>query len=143
MVGEQGAKLNQLPVTQISYLDNDLDMGTYYYSVTAVGEGQESAPSNQVQGVVTKNKTLFLRGNCNGDRALDLSDAIFSLSFLFSGSASPKCMEACNSNAAGGFDISDPIYTLTFLFSGGSPPGRFPECEISAGDCAEAACPGH
>ena len=62
----------------------------------------------------------FLRGNCNGDDVVDISDSIYSLGYLFAGGETPGCLEACNVNGKE-YDISDPIYVLGYLFSGGLP----------------------
>jgi uncharacterized repeat protein (TIGR03806 family) len=139
--GELGEKLNGAPVAGASYEDAELQPGTYYYAVKAEGEGREGAPSNQVQVVVTRAAVRFLRGNCNTNGNLDLSDAVFSLGFLFVGGTRSSCEESCDSNSDGRHDVSDPIYTLSFLFSGGPPPGSFPACETAEGECG-GACPG-
>jgi YVTN family beta-propeller protein len=141
--GRARTKLNTLPVTNTAYLDQTVTPRTYYYVVTALGKGRETAPSSQV-AVAVGSATFFLRANCNGDDKVDISDAIYSLGFLFGGGSAPPCADACNSNGDLAHDISDAVYTLGFLFSGGPPPGTFPECEGSTppdGDCAAGACP--
>ena len=75
----------------------------------------------------------FSRGDCNGDGARDISDAIFTLSYLFAGGAAPDCREACNSNSSDSLDLSDAIHLLGFVFQGGPPPGApFPFCDVDA-----------
>lgn len=65
----------------------------------------------------------FRRGDCNDDRTVDISDAIFTLVVLFLGEGDPGCDDACDSNDDGEVDISDPITTLEVLFLGqGSIP---------------------
>jgi hypothetical protein len=61
----------------------------------------------------------FLRGNSNSDIRVDISDGIYSFSFLFLGGPAPRCFDAADANDDGRFDISDGIYTLNNLFSGG------------------------
>ena len=74
-------------------------------------------------------KPVFVRGDANGDGALDLSDAIASLSYLFTGGEAPGCLKAADANGKDGVDISDPIHLLGFLFLGGAGPAApFPEC---------------
>jgi hypothetical protein len=69
----------------------------------------------------------FVRGECNGDGAVDISDAIFGLAFLFSGGPGPRCDDGCDANDDGAVDISDAIWLLGFLFLGGPrPPEPFP-----------------
>jgi hypothetical protein len=66
--------------------------------------------------------TPFRRGDCNGDKAVDLSDAVFNLSFQFSGGQPPGCREACEVNQDHSLDLSDAIYLLGYVFLGGPPP---------------------
>jgi len=81
-----------------------------------VGDGDSSAPR-------------FIRGDCNSDGELAISDAIFLLSSLFTGGRDPGCMAACDGNGDGGVEISDPIYLLSFLFLGGpAPDAPHPAC---------------
>jgi len=71
---------------------------------------------------------LFTRGDANQDALIDISDPIFVLGFLFVGSRTPSCLDACDSNDDGRVDVSDAIYTLSFLFVGGTlPPAPFRE----------------
>lgn len=64
------------------------------------------------------NEPRFLRGDCNDDGAIDISDAVFSLGSLFLGQGEGACADACDSNDDGEVDISDAISTLGVLFLG-------------------------
>ena len=72
----------------------------------------------------------FIRGDPNGDAAVDLSDAVFILNTLFcQGFPQPACLKPADTNDDGSIDISDPIYVLRFLFAAGPPPPPpFPDC---------------
>lgn len=72
----------------------------------------------------------FIRGDCNGDSELDVSDAIEGLSRLFV-SGLPRCRVACDTNDDGSFDVSDVVRTLGFLFSTTPPPAApYPDCGL-------------
>lgn len=74
--------------------------------------------------------TPYVRGDCNGDQAINIADAISILSGLFSGEPI-TCIDACNTNADAGFDIADAISTLSFLFSSGpAPTAPYPDCGV-------------
>jgi hypothetical protein len=64
----------------------------------------------------------FRRGDANSSGALDLSDAVFTFSFLFLGGTTPRCAAAADANADLRVDVSDGVYTLNFLFGRGAPP---------------------
>ena len=82
----------------------------------------------------------YVRGDSNSSGSVDLSDGVFTLSFLFRSDRAPGCMAAADSNGDGALDISDAVFVFLYLFAGGSPPGNpFPECGISA-DVAEEDC---
>jgi hypothetical protein len=66
----------------------------------------------------------FRRGDSNADARLDVSDAIYSLGFLFLGGPRPPCTDAADSNDDGRFDVSDSIHWLGYLFLGTASPPR-------------------
>ncbi len=71
----------------------------------------------------------FLRGDCDGDAAVNISDAICTLNRLFVGGGAPGCIAATDVNGDAAVNISDPASLLNFLFAGGPPPVQpFPEC---------------
>ena len=77
----------------------------------------------------TNPSSVFLRGDCNDDGILDISDAVCVLDWLFLGAESPNCVAGTNANGDEAVDLSDPVRLLNFLFAGGSPPeAPFPAC---------------
>jgi hypothetical protein len=86
---------------------------------------------------------VFSRGDSNDDGAFDLSDASYTLNWLFVGGPAPGCMNAADSNDDGTIDLSDPTHTLGYLFSGSVteiPLPGFPECDIDPADEDELDC---
>ena len=89
----------------------------------------------QVSGSKAAPPSGFLRGDCSGNKELDITDAVFDLNFLFLAGDAPPCEEACNATGDEAHDLTDPIYTLNYLFLGGPAPpapgaqicGRDPE----------------
>jgi hypothetical protein len=71
----------------------------------------------------------FVRGNANGDLAINITDPIFALSYLFLGGIEPGCLDAADADDDGRLNITDPIYVLNFLFLGGEPiPPPYASC---------------
>jgi len=72
----------------------------------------------------------FRRADANADARHDISDAIFTLGFLFLGSPTALgCEKSADSNDDGTVNISDPVHLLGHLFSGGpAPPAPYPDC---------------
>ena len=96
-------------------------------------------PAIGVADIVVDCFTRWMRGDANGDQALDISDAVYSLSFLFIGGPEPSCLGAADVDADGWLDITDPIYVLGFLFLGSLPPLGWPDCDLFLGsNCGES-----
>lgn len=64
----------------------------------------------------------FHRGDATGDGAVNITDGIYILNYLFLAGPSPGCLEAANPNDDGAVNITDGIYLLNHLFLGGPPP---------------------
>src|SRR5206468_3100804 len=65
---------------------------------------------------------IFIRGDANLDRKVEITDPIAILGELFLGDPPANCLDASDFNDDGVLDISDPVGLLTFLFAGGDPP---------------------
>lgn len=71
---------------------------------------------------------VFIRGDSNDDGRADISDAVTTLEYLFSGGFRPRCLSAADANDDGAVNITDPIHLLLHLFLGGPPPeAPYPE----------------
>ena len=91
-------------------------------------EGPESEVALGVREFLEATCFVFVRGDSNGDGALDISDAVHTLLFLFLGDASLECEDMADSNDDGEVDISDALRTLGHLFECDSaPPYPFPD----------------
>lgn len=64
----------------------------------------------------------FVRGDADASGEVNITDAIFSLNFLFLGGPEPPCLEASDADDDGQVNITDGIYVLNFLFLGGPGP---------------------
>ena len=78
-----------------------------------------------------KTQALFKRGDSNADDSMDLSDAIFLLSFLFADGDDPACLDSADANDDGTLDLSDGIMVLMYLFNNcDALPDPFPQCGV-------------
>jgi len=108
-------------------------------SLLLAGAGSLALANAVLANPVENAPGRFVRGDANNDGIRDISDAVFILSFLFSGGSRPLCDEASDINGDGTRDISDPVYLLSYLFLGKTPPPQpFPECGLDPGG---ALCP--
>jgi hypothetical protein len=71
----------------------------------------------------------FVRGDADGSGAINITDGIFDLNFLFLGGPDPLCKDAADADDSGAINITDGIYILNFLFLGGGDPlPPYPGC---------------
>lgn len=106
----------------------------------ALNEGAPTAP-----GVATTEGTLFLRADANLDGAVNISDAIRILGYLFDAQAT-GCLLAFDANDDDSVDIADAIAVLGYLFGGGPLPAPTGACGLDPTpdvlDCAgPVVCP--
>ena len=73
-------------------------------------------------GGIVDQSTPFLRGDANEDGEVDLSDAIYTLGYLFQGRPSPLCQDTADTNDDGKIDLSDAVYLLQYLYQGSTLP---------------------
>ncbi|MCA8962584.1 MAG: hypothetical protein KDC38_18795, partial [Planctomycetes bacterium] len=72
----------------------------------------------------------FIRADANADGALDISDPVLTLTWLFSGGTVP-CPLALDANADASINLADAVFALATLFSMGAPPSLpYPDCGI-------------
>jgi len=111
--------------------------------ISLVVNGREVEPTTE-PGLALAIGIRFLRGDSNVDGEVNLTDAVFTLEWLFRGGRRPDCLDAADSNGSRDVDIADPVYSLNFLFIGGpAPPAPFPACgsATAALVCDRSSCP--
>ncbi len=88
-------------------------------------EGMPIPPENFVGGGVKiiGEVGFFMRGDANYDKKLDISDPIFTLSYLFAEGEKHPCEDSGDANDDGALDITDPIFALEKMYLTG---GHFP-----------------
>jgi hypothetical protein len=100
----------------------EASMGFYPITVTVSGGG------------ITKQDTLKLsivgRGDANQDGAINASDVIYLIAYLFRGGPPPYVMEAGDANSDGEVNAADIVYLIQYLFRGGPPPGDKAACAL-------------
>jgi len=75
--------------------------------------------------------SVFIRGNSDAQGDVNITDAIFTLLFLFRGDTEPPCLDAADTDDSGVLDTTDAIALLSFLFLGEAQlPSPFPGCGI-------------
>lgn len=68
----------------------------------------------------------YLCGDANGDEAINISDAVYIINYVFVGGAAPDPIESANSNCDGSVNVSDAVWIINYVFVGGYAP-----CDIN------------
>ena len=83
-------------------------------------------------GMCNAPEDRFLRGDCNADGDVNVSDADCTLNWLFAAKQEPGCLAALDTNGDEGVNITDPVSLLGFLFGGGvAPVAPYPVCGLA------------
>ena len=110
-------------------IDDDEDGAADCDDTDCAGEADCQAPA----------RPTFVRGDANSDGAINLTDGVVPLLFLFSGGAAPTCADAADTNDTGNVEITDAIIIFSWLFTGGASPAAPSPLSpgYSAEECAE------
>lgn len=65
----------------------------------------------------------IVRGDGNGDGAVNSSDVVYLINYLFRDATPPEPLIAGDANCNGLVDAEDLIYLINYLFAGGTEPG--------------------
>jgi hypothetical protein len=61
-------------------------------------------------------------GNADRNLTLDISDAVYVVSYIFSGGPAPLPLLSGDTDCSGGVDVSDVVYLIGYIFGGGPSP---------------------
>jgi hypothetical protein len=64
----------------------------------------------------------YICGDANNDGAVDISDVVYLVAYIFSGGSPPLPLLAGDANCDSMVDISDVVYLIAYIFAGGSAP---------------------
>jgi len=132
-----------LPGISKIWIDQGTNSGEHAYSVRGRISVSRSQKATCAVRVVPPRREGFKRGDLNDDGSQDISDAVYLLSYLYTGGPAPKCLDASHLNGDAGVDISDVVYLLSYLYTGGPAPPylgypgceEFPTCEGKSKFC--------
>ena len=91
------------------------DGGHVYVTGTSYGGSDDFATIKYVFGDV--------RGDANGDGAIDISDVVYIIDYLFRNGPAPSPPEAGDTTCDGRIDIADVVSLINYLLKDGPAPG--------------------
>ena len=112
-----------LPGTSAKGLTTAVDSGGYKVLIMLFDEG---AVSRQAQfDDCTLPNLSFIDSNCgdaNGSGFVNVTDAVFLISYIFHDGTAPDPLDAGDANCDGLVDISDAVYLIRYIFADGPAP---------------------
>ncbi|MDD4051873.1 MAG: M14 family zinc carboxypeptidase [candidate division Zixibacteria bacterium] len=64
----------------------------------------------------------YIAGDANGDRKVNVGDAVFIISYIFRDGTPPDPLAAGDANCDGKLNVGDAVYIVSFIFKGGPEP---------------------
>jgi hypothetical protein len=142
-------------LASLHFVDGLVGSGQPVPNIAGV-DGNSRPPCNRDSALLTirfqaGSGNQFMRGNANGDSAVNLADAIWSFRALFLTPGESPCRDAEDANDDGAVNIADPLLLLNYQLLGGAiPPEPYPGCgedpdgDDDGLDCAvsQPACAG-
>ena len=99
---------------------SDLLANTHYNWQIVSHDSHGSITSGPVWGFETG--AAYICGDASGEGAVDISDAVYLISYIFAGGPAPNPLAAGDANCDAAVDISDAVYLIGYIFAGGPAP---------------------
>jgi hypothetical protein len=96
-----------------------LQAGPFFFTVKA----QDNAfHSEQADYSIFVNIGTYMPGDADASGAVDVDDAIYLISYIFSGGPTPTPLNTGDPDGSCSIDIDDVVYLVLYIFSGGPAP---------------------
>jgi hypothetical protein len=105
--------------TSLDVVDPVPTSGTYYWRVNHYDlAGLESG----FTAAANFDYLEYLCGDADGDLAINISDAVYLINYIFNGGPAPVPLAAGDPNLDGAVNIADAVYLINYIFKGGPAP---------------------
>lgn len=94
---------------------------TFYFSIACRDAGSP-AKVDTLAVSLTVLSPPYICGDPDGNRAVNISDAVYLIAYIFSGGSAPVSTIAGDANCDSMVNISDAVYLTSYIFSGGPAP---------------------
>jgi hypothetical protein len=79
-------------------------------------------PSEPGPHGISSGSCCSLAGDANNDNAVNVSDAVYIINYVFIGGLPPYCMQEGDANADNSVNVSDAVYIINYVFIEGPAP---------------------
>jgi len=121
LIGNQLVGLRDDKV-QFELVDDDLlDMTNSGY-LTIKGTGNIVCYDNVCLVSLSEEQVPAICGDTNGDEAVNVSDAVHIINYIFNSGGAPDPLSNGDANCDTMVNVSDAVYIINYVFVGGNPP---------------------
>jgi aminopeptidase N len=96
--------------------------GLWFWHVSAVNSEGTASQYQQTPFLLTVESSQGMRGDCNDDGTVNVSDAVYIINYIFAGGPAPDPLLSGDPNCDNDVNISDAVYIINYIFVGGDPP---------------------
>lgn len=87
-----------------------------------VGQNATGKSENLTSGFLNAPVHSFVPGDVNASGDVDISDAVFLISYIFGSGQAPVPLVRGDVDCTKSVDISDAVFLISYIFAGGSAP---------------------
>lgn len=111
-----------LTASDTSYVFSQLPAGVYHYRVRAEDAENQWGRYSPVDGITVYALPTYTCGDANGDDAINVSDAVYIINYVFVDGPIPDPIESADANCDETVNVSDAVYIINFVFVDGFAP---------------------
>jgi hypothetical protein len=114
----------------LALAEEPLDSVTWFYRYS---DKQDIAISNWddvnmiFADTLTHEQQLPLKGDCDGNDVINVSDAVFVIAYVFGGGPPPDPLLVGDVNCDDLVNVTDAVHLVNYIFGGGPPPCDWPD----------------
>ncbi|HEX7401238.1 MAG TPA: FG-GAP-like repeat-containing protein [candidate division Zixibacteria bacterium] len=106
--------------TNVDYLAGDFPISVFCADLD--GDGDLDLAVANFSGDSVSILLNIRRGDCTGDKVVDVGDVVSLINYLFKSGTAPVPLPVGDVNCDGVDDVGDVVYLINYLFKGGPPP---------------------
>lgn len=94
---------------------------------SVVGQSVSGAAGDLTSGFLSDvGLHTYIAGDVDGNGFVNISDAVFLITYIFGGGPAPANRAAADADCSGIITISDAVYLISYIFAGGPRPHYCP-----------------
>ncbi|GEM_PF-5935518 len=115
------------PSASITFTDHSDGTASFSFTPSSADLGTRTVTfkATDLAGLFDNKSTaisVYQCGDANGDAAVNISDAVSLIAYIFAGGSAPSPLAAGDANCDAAVNISDAVYLIAYIFAAGPAP---------------------